>query len=224
MFSPDDLEKPARYDMRLFEPLAKEYPSLNSIKDLVFQQLRTHYQLASDIFANGNIYVSTLVLNGAITRSLNEYRGALWALGNGNPHVFNSCFRCHCETLALVHYCTLHPNYITAATLGKLKQTKKEHRIVRISKMIDELEKAHKGINLDYRQLCDLVHPNPASLYASMRPLTKEDDKELVVLISSRLIVSEEYAKLCLKMLTIWTDWIFEDLVKLSKMFKQEAH
>jgi hypothetical protein len=220
MFSPDDLEKPAKFDMELFKPLVREYPSLNSFEELVFQQLKTHYELINSIVASGrDIYASTLVINGAIVRSLNEYRGALWAIGNGNPHVFSNCLRSHCETLALVHYCTLHPDYIRAATIGARKHPKKELQIVRISKMVDELEKVHKGISLDYSELCERVHPNPASLYASIQPISG-NDKELVVCISSRSIVTEETAKRYLDMLTIWTSWIFEELIQLSEIFK----
>lgn len=220
MFSPDDLEKPAKFDMELFKPIIKEYPSLSSFEGLVFQQLKTHYELINSLVVSGrDIYPSTLLINGAVVRSLNEYRGALWAIGNGNPHVFFNCLRSHCETLALIHYCTLHPDYVGAATVGALKHPEKELQIVRISKMVGELEKVHKGISLDYGQLCELVHPNPKSLYASIQPIETKD-KKMVVLITSRSSVTDETAKRYLDMLTIWTSWIFEELVQLYKIFK----
>ena len=72
MFSPDDLEKPAKFDMKLFKPLKEEYPSLSSFEDTVFQQLKGHYQLIIDLVLNGrDMYDFTLVINGAIVRSLN---------------------------------------------------------------------------------------------------------------------------------------------------------
>jgi hypothetical protein len=218
MFSDEDLEKPAKFDMELFKPLKKEYPLLSTFEEPVFRQLKDHYRLVGKLVAHGgDIYPSTLVINGAIVRSLNTYRGALWALGNGNPHVLYDCLRSHCETLAFTHYCTLNPDYMAAATTGNRNHPQKELNIPNILTMIDKLEKLHTGIRRDYDNLCNLVHPNPSSLYASIQPL---DEKERVVAITTRLPrMKDEKAALHLKILIIWTNWIFEEIVKLAQIF-----
>jgi hypothetical protein len=221
MFSEEDLKKPAKFDMELFKPIKAEYPNLSKFEDTVSQQLQIHYLLVGKLVAHGGeIYLSTLVLNGAIVRSLNSYRGALWALGNGNPHVLYDCIRSQCETLAFLHYCTLKPDYIKAATIGDRNHPEKDLSIPNILTMVDKLDKIHAGVRKDYDQLCNLVHPNPASLYASITPL---DEKERVVAITTRLPkMPDEKASLHLKMLTIWTNWIFEEIMKLTRIFSGE--
>lgn len=218
MFPEKDLEKPARYDMKLFEPLKAEYPILGSFEEAVFQQLWCHYFLIGKLVAHGgDIFASTLVINGAIVRSLNTYRGALWALGNGNPHVFFDCLRSQCETLALLHYCTLHPDYIRAAVMGERNHPQKELAITNILTMVKKLDKLHNGILRDYDDLCNLVHPNPASLYASIIPL---DEKVNVVAITSRLPkMTDEKVISYLRKLMIWTKWIFEKIIELAQIF-----
>lgn len=218
MFSEKDLEKPARYDMKLFEPLKAEYPILDSYEDSVFQQLKSHYLLIGKLVAHGgDIHVSTIVIHGAIVRSLNTYRGALWALGNGSQHVFYDCLRSQCETLALLHYCTLHPDYIKAATIGERKHPQKDLAIVNILTMVQKLDKLHKGILRDYDDLCNLVHPNPASLYVSIQPL---DLKKRIVVFTSRLPkMTDDKVTAYLRNLTIWTKWIFDKLIELAKIF-----
>jgi hypothetical protein len=218
LFSEEDLEKPAKYDMKLYEPLKAEYPILTSFEDKVFQQLKFHYSLIGKLVAHGgDIYASTLEINGAIVRSLNTYRGALWALSNGNPHVFYDCLRSQCETLALLHYCTLYPDYIKAAIVGERKHPQKDMALVNVLTMVQKLDKLHKGILRDYNDLCNLVHPNPASLYASIQPL---DEKERIVAITSRLPkMSDEKVTLYLRNLIIWTDWIFEKIIELAQIF-----
>jgi hypothetical protein len=218
LWSEKDLEKPARYDMKLFEPLKAEYPILGSYEEDVFQQLKSHYILAGKLFSRSRqIYASTLVINGALVRSLNVYRGALWALGNGNPHVFYYCLRSQCETLALLHYCTLNPDYIKAATLGERGHSQKDLVIVNVLTMVKKLDKLHNGILKDYDQLCNFVHPNPASLYASIQPI---NEKERIVAITSRLPkMTDEKVKFYLRLLMIWTKWIFDKVVELTQIF-----
>ena len=98
MFSDEDLEKPARYDMQLFNPVKEEYPTLCSYEQTVFKQLKNHYFVVGKLLGHsGDYYTSTLVLYGAVVRSLNTFRGALWALGSGNSHVLYDCLRSHCE-------------------------------------------------------------------------------------------------------------------------------
>jgi len=222
MFSDTDLEKPAKSDMELFKPLKTEYSCLSSFEEKVFQQLKFHYSLVGKLVAHGgDICSSTLVINGAIVRSLNSYRGALWALGNGNPHVLYYCLRSQCETLALLHYCTLHPEYIIAATMGERNHTQKELNIPNILKMVDKLDKIHNGIRQDYDDLCNLVHPNPESLYASFQIL---DEKERVFAITTRLPkMSDEKATLRLKLLFHWTNWIFDKIIELAEIFRDSV-
>ena len=83
--------------------------------------------------------------------------------------------------------------------------------------MVQKLDKLHDGILRDYDDLCNLVHPNPASLYASIQPL---DEKGRVVAITSRLPkMTDEKAKLNLRLLTTWTTWILEKIIELSQIF-----
>jgi hypothetical protein len=218
LFSEEDLDKPASHDMKLFGPLEAEYPVLGAFEKQVFQQLRSHYFLIGKLVAHGgDIYASTLVINGAIVRSLNSYRGALWALGDGNPHVFFDCLRSQCETLALLHYCALHPDYIKAATMGKRNHPEKGFCIVNIISMVEKLDKLHNGILKDYSDLSNLIHPNPASLYASIQPI---DEKERVVAITSRLPkMTDSRVRFYLRLLMVWTEWVLDRIIELAKIF-----
>jgi hypothetical protein len=218
MFSDDDLEKPAKFDLELFKPVKTEYPCLASYEDAVFQQLKFHYILFGKLVAHGgDICSSTLVINGAIVRSLNVYRGALWALGNGNPHVFYNCLRSQCETLAFLHNCTLNPDYIKAATIGARNHHEQDLKILNILGMVDKADKIHNGIRKDYDSLCNLVHPNPSSLYASVVTL---DEQEGVIAFTSRLPkMSDEKAFLHFKILNHWTNWIFDKAIELATIF-----
>lgn len=221
IFSDENLEKPARLDFELFKPVKAEYPCLSPYEESVFEQLKSHYRLLGKLFQfcaeNNGIYASTLVINGAIVRSLNNYRGALWALGKGNPHVFFDCLRSQCETLALLHYCNLKPEYVKTATIGSRNGTDKNLKITNILTMVNQLDKTYSGVCKDYDQLCNLVHPNPASLYASIQIL---DEKERVVALTTRLPkMTDEKALLYLVMLMTWTKWIFDETLELAKTF-----
>jgi hypothetical protein len=222
IFSDENLEKPARLDLELFQPVKAEYPCLSPYEESVFEQLKSHYRLLGKLFQvasenGGVLYTSTLVINGAIVRSLNTYRGALWALGNGNPHVFFDCLRSQCETLAFLHHCTSNPDYIKAATIGSRNDPDKDLKIPNILTMVNKLDKIHNGICKDYDQLCNLVHPNPASLYASVHII---DEKERVVAFTTRLPkMPDEKAKLHLVMLMTWTKWILDETLELAKIF-----
>lgn len=57
MFSDEDLEKPARFDMERFKPVKVEYPSLSSFEETVFQQLKEHYRLVGKLVAHGGTYI-----------------------------------------------------------------------------------------------------------------------------------------------------------------------
>ena len=221
IFSPKNLEKPAKLDFKLFEPVKTEYQCLIPYEESVFEQLKAHYLLIGKLFQfcadKNGIYASTFVINGAIVRSLNSYRGALWALGNGNPHVFFDCLRSQCETLAMLHYCNLKPDYIQSAIIGSRDEADNGLKIINILTMIDKLDKTYGGISKDYDQLCNLVHPNPASLYASIQVL---DDKERFVALTSRLPkMTDEKATLHLALLIGWTKWILDETSKLITIF-----
>lgn len=221
IFSDENLDKPARLDFELFKPVKAEYPCVSSYDESVFEQLKFHYYLLGKILQvcteTDGIYASTLVINGAIVRSLNNYRGALWALGNGNPHVFFDCLRSQCETLAFLHHCTLNPDYIKAATIGSRNNPDKDLKVSNILTMINKLDKIHDGICKDYDQLCNLVHPNPASLYANFHII---DEKEGVIAFTTRLPkMPDEKAILHLVMLMTWTKWTFDEIIELTKVF-----
>jgi hypothetical protein len=163
---------------------------------------------------SGNLYVSTIFMHGVIMRSLNLYRGALWAFGNGNPQVFSECIRAQCETLALLHWCSRNPNNIKAATMGSRNNADKELNIPNVLTLIDNLDKKYTGIRKDYDQLCEIVHPNPASLLASTEIL---DEKEMVVaFITKPVKLSDEDAHLRMRMLSYWTKWLIDEAIQLG--------
>jgi hypothetical protein len=220
-FSDKNLQKSARLDFELFKPVKAEYTCLSSYDESVFEQLKSHYRLLSKLFQicaeTDGIYASTLVINGAIVRSLNIYRGALWALGSGNPHVFFDCLRSQCETLAFLHHCTLNPDYIKAATTGSRNDPDENLKVTNILTMVNKLDRIHSGISKDYDQLCNLVHPNPVSLYANVHII---DENERVVAFTTRLPkMSDKQALTHLIMLMTWTKWIFDETLELAKIF-----
>lgn len=237
--SEEYLDKWTKQDIELFKPINAMYPCLSSLKqklssieqekqpwvssieETVFEQLKSHYRLLGGIFEvslqSGTLNSSALVIHGAIMRSLNTYRGALWALGSGNPHVFFDCLRSQCETSALLHYCSLKPEYIKTATIGSRNNPDKDLNIPSILTMVDKLDKKYNGVRKDYDQLCELVHPNPASLYASLQILDEKD--KVVALTTQPKKLSDEQALIHMGMLIVWTKWIFDETLALAKIF-----
>lgn len=210
-------------EMEYFPFVKRLYPSLKKYEDKVINQFGEHYHSLIDLVFDahgGKLYDHNLLINGAILRSLNVYRGAIWALGKRNPHVLYECLRSQCETLALIHYCVSKPEYIEAATLGKRKHPEKKRRIVNIITMIDKLDKQFSGIRKDYDSLCELVHPNPYSLYTNIQPIT-ETKERLMVIGTTSTRMTEKDADIALGMLIAWTDWLLKELYKLFSIFKE---
>lgn len=204
-------------EMEYFPFVKRLYPSLNKYEDKIINQFSEHYHTLIDLVFDahgGKLYDHNLLINGAILRSLNVYRGAIWALGKRNPHVLYGCLRSQCETLALIHYCVLNPEYVEAATLGKRQHSQKKYRIVKIMRMIDKLDKQFKGVRKDYDSLCELVHPNPYSLYANIQPIM-ETKEPLVMIGTLSTKTTEKEADIALRMLIGWTHWLLKELHKL---------
>lgn len=223
MISKDDIEKVARNELKLFNNLKQVYPSLSVFEKEVFEQFKNHYQILVEKILkanNGNLYDYSLVIIGAIQRSLNDYRGALWSLATRNTHVFYNCLRSQCETLALLNYCVLNPNYVENATTGSRETKEGKPKIINIVTMIEKLDKKHNGICQDFDDLCDLVHPNPASLYANIKPVG-ETERSTLIIHSSTVgdNIGDETAELHIKLLIAWTGWIFEELLALLDKF-----
>ena len=216
------IPKIVKNEMEYFPFVKRLYPSLKKYEDKIIHQFGEHYSSLIDLVFDahgGKLYPHNLLINGAILRSLNVYRGAIWALGKRNPHVLYECLRSQCETLALIHYCVLKPEYIEAATLGKRKHPEKKLRIVNIITMIAKLDKQFTGIRKDYDDLCELVHPNPYSLYANIQPVT-ETEERIVVIGTTSTRITEKDADLALRMLVIWTDWLLKELYRLFAILK----
>lgn len=95
-------------------------------------------------------------------------------------------------------------------------------KIKNVLTLIDKVDKKHKGIRQDFDDLCELVHPNPASLYANIRPLTETEEGKLMIQVGTRSTrIDEKKAELNLNVLIYWTDWIFEELSSLVEYFKK---
>lgn len=223
MISEEDVDKLTKTEIKLFDNIKKEYPLLNKYESKVFEQFKLHYNAIIYIFNahGGDIYSHNLVMGGAILRSLNFYRGAIWALGERNPHVFFDSLRSQCETLALIHYCILNPEYVKAATIGSRGHKDKNLNIPNILEMIDKINEKYKGIRQDYDALCELVHPNPGSLYANILP--KEEYQEGRILKATfgtrSPRITQNDADRYILLLIHWTDWIIKELEDMSKLF-----
>ncbi len=224
MISEEDLKKLAQSEIELFNDVEKGYPSLKEYRKEIYNQFEKHFKLLLDLVINahgGMFYNHNLVINGALMRSLNYYRGALWGLGTRNPHILYDSLRGQCETLALIYFIILNPEYVRTALLGSRDHSDKTLRIPNILEMIDKLDKKRAGIRRDYDQLCEILHPNPKSLYANITP-GEEKDGVLHATFSTRSDrINKEDAEVVIRMLTIWTDWIFEELVNLFSLFKE---
>jgi len=225
MISEGDIEKAVKIDMESFTEVETAYPPLGRYRKKVIDQFKKHYKAINDLVINlhdGRLYFHNLVINGAISRSLNFYRGAIWGLGTRNSHVFYDSLRGQCETLGLIHYCVLNPAYIEAAAIGAKKHKTTSLKIVNILTMIDKLDKKYKGIRKDYDELCELVHPNPASLYANIKPEKEQENGTLEVSFGSRSPrFTDEVAKEYLTFLIVWTDWIFKELFELAGLLRE---
>lgn len=224
MVSKEQIYKLAESEIKLFDNVEKEYPFLNEYRGKVLVQFKLHYESILNLVINahkGSLFSHSLVMNGAIIRSLNVYRGAIWALGERNPHILFSSLRFQCETLALIHYCILNPKYVEVATIGSKCHKDKELKIVHISIMIDELDKKYKGIKQDYASLCELVHPNPASLYANL--LVHDESKNGkgvgITFGTKSPRITDKEAKRYVLLLIYWTEWILEELEEMCDVF-----
>lgn len=216
--SDKELDKLVSKEMEPFDLIEKQYPSLSKFRKTCYTQFKKHYQLFQGLVVNspeGNIYLSTLITNGIILRSLNFYRGALWALGSRNPHIFYDSLRSQCETLALVYYCFLNPSYIEAATIGKRKHKEESLKIENVLNMIDKLDKKYNGIRKDYDALCELVHPNPHSLYLNVEPKEGEGRNIIISTVSTR--IDDKEATKDMLLFVAWTTWLFVELVEFNK-------
>jgi hypothetical protein len=212
-------------EMQVFEQLKKEYPVLEKLEQKVSSQLISHHKLIIDLVINahdGVLYSHSFVINGALLRSLNFYRGAIWALANRNPHVFFDSLRAQCETLSLAYYCVKHPEYIVPATIGKREHPDETLKIKNVLTMVDIANRKYRGLREDFDSLCELVHPNPSSLYANIQPKTETEKGSLLIRVATKSPrVTEEEAEKYLNMLIIWTDWIFDELIEIAKYFKE---
>lgn len=135
MISEEDVEKPAKSDIEIFDAVEKEYATLKKCRNKIYEQFLKHYKSIIDFVLkahDGTLYSHSLVINGAILRSLNFYRDAIWALGTRNPHLFFDSLRAQCETLGLIHYCFLKLEYVVAATIGN-----REHFEEKLKKHLD---------------------------------------------------------------------------------------
>jgi hypothetical protein len=102
--------------------------------------------------------------------------------------------------------------------MGERDHSEKDLNIPNILKMVDNLDKIHKGIRRDYDQLCNLVHPNPKSRYANFQTL---DEKKGVFMITTRLPkMSDREATIQFKILFLWTKWIFDKIIELAEIFR----
>jgi hypothetical protein len=212
-------------EMPAFGKIQEEYPSLKKHSKTVLEQLLTHYRLIVDLVFKahgGTLYSHSLVVNGAILRSLNFYRGAIWALATRNPHVLYDSLRAQCETLALIAYCNRHPSYVVPATVGERDHKDERLRIRSVSTLMKEANKKYKRLWEDYSSLCEYVHPNPASLYANIQPKTETKKGSLLIAVGTRSPrVTEEDAEKSLRILVVWTSWIFNELTELAEYFKK---
>ena len=212
-------------EMQIFTQAQKEYPLLVKYRQRVAEQFLSHYKLMIDLVLRGHggkLYSHSLVINGAILRSLNFYRGSIWALASRNPHVFYDCLRAQCETLSLAHYCVKHPDYVVPATIGDREHPDQKLKIKNILTLVDEANRKYKGLREDFDSLCELVHPNPSSLYANIQPKMEVEKGKLPILVSTKSPrLTEDETEKNLKILVVWTTWIFNELTELAEYFKK---
>lgn len=203
-------------EMKLFDLVIQAYPSLVSYKKKIRDQFLKHYILFFKHWGrrkSGILYLSNLLGLGITIRSLNLYRGCLWAFGSHNSHVFADSLRGQCESLALAHYCVNNPGYIPASMTGTKNHEDNSKKLINVLTMIEKLDKQHKGIKLDYESLSERVHPNPFSLLTNTRFLDESD----ISTTSTRmpLVPSAKLAERYLLMLYQWTEWLFKELDSL---------
>jgi hypothetical protein len=55
---------------------------------------------------------------------------------------------------------------VITATIGERNHPEQCLEIKNVLTIVDEVDEKHKRLRKDYDQLCELVHPNPESLYA----------------------------------------------------------
>jgi len=222
MIDQKDIDKLVNEEMELFNTIKKIFPNLEKYENEIRKQFFTHYKIFHNSMSmyKDVIYRNNFFLFGFILRSLNLYRGCLWAFGNDNPHTFYNNLRGQCETLALINYCINNPQYIKIALIGKMKTEDKKKKIVNAKTMVEKLNKKYLRIFEDYDQLCDRVHPNPESLFTNFKKLEKSDKSNFTMSTKVR-VADPEHSEAYLLMLLRWTDWIFkeiEDFVKIPKM------
>lgn len=226
-FSEENLLKTTEADMELYEKVNTTFPSLEQYEEEIRRQFYFHYKSIKEFvieWDEGKLYDYSMLVNGVLLRSLEYYRGCIWALGQKNLQVFIDCIRAICETLALVHYCNLNPEYVNTSMLGERGHEEQELKLVNVLTMIDKVDRIHENFRSDYDVMCNYVHPNPASLLAGIKPLGDAEKGIAVGIGTVNPNFTEELATNYLAQLVSVTDWEFEEIGSFMIARKPSDH
>lgn len=203
---------------RFIEELKKIDPSFSKHEGKISSNLEKHYILLLDYVVeknpSGNLYQSSLLIQGLLTRSLNLFLGILRELSNHNVLVVDTLLREYLETVAVTFYTSMKPDYLEIALIGEGKDQ------VNILTMIDHLDKKkHKGTRADYDLLSEVLHPNTKSHFLCCKPI---DKGERVFIISTHPQISTKEFDDYLKYINTWVEKFFEELKELDKLTPKE--
>ncbi|MCK4364979.1 MAG: hypothetical protein KAW45_02905, partial [Thermoplasmatales archaeon] len=139
----DDIHKDVVENLKKFNPITSKFETR------LKTNLEEHYNKILDYviekYPSGNLYESTLLIQGITTRSLNLFLGILRELTHSNVLVVNILLRQYLETVAITFYTSWKLGYLETALVGTGKDQ------VNILTAIDHLDKKrYKGTRKDY--------------------------------------------------------------------------
>jgi len=197
--------------LKKFNPIACKF------EDRLKSNLEGHYHKILDYviekYPSGNLYESTLLIQGLTTRSLNLFLGILRELVHSNTLVVNILLRQYLETVAITFYTSWKPEYLQTALVGQGKR-------VNILTMIDHLDKKrYPGTRKDYDYLSETLHPNSKSHFLYSKPI---NEKNRIAQFTTYTVLSNGDVEKYLEFINTWVERFFEELKSLDKLALKE--
>lgn len=229
MITEENIAELVETDIIDFNNLIKEFPKFKTVGGLIYEQIKNHYVYMTKILikeGGAKLYYHSFVIFGSLVRSLNAYKGVLWALSTKNIHVCYDSLRFQYETLALLNYCNLNPDNVVKSIMGGKNSTDEKLKVPNIVTLVEKIDKKYGKLKQDYDKLSNYLHPNPESFFAHLFTGDYEEGKSLKITFSTKSpYMDEDYMSNYINSLINLTKYIFsqlDDLIKfLNKLNKK---
>lgn len=198
-------------ELKKFNPVASKFEA--HLKSNLEKHYHTILDYVIEKYPSGNLYESTLLIQGLTIRSLNLFLGILRELIHDNALVVNILLRQYLETVAVTFYTSWKPEYLQTALVGQGKR-------VNILTMIDQLDKKrYSGTRKDYDDLSETLHPNSKSHFLYSKPINQNNR---IAQFSTYADLRDEDVKKYLNFINTWVERFFDELESLDKLAPEE--